>query len=294
LAHRHRLPTDVEAIESRHVEDWIGSILETNKPATAHNRWRGVQRSFSWYATKVDDFLSPMHKLHPPRLPQHRPRVLGVDELRAVLGTCQGSSFADKRDNALIRIFFDTGARRHEIGALRYSSTDPDDRDVDMRRATVRVLGKGDKDNVIGISDKTLSALDDYLRVRRKHDDAALPWLWLGKRGRLTDNGIAQALRSAACAGIDHLHARLPHAATHHEPAAACPSPTPPVSPAYPCARPVVISRRPRSDRVVRLWRIDGSGVPMKSRALTATKMTRMARMMAASRFGIRSRWTVD
>ena len=28
-----------------------------NKPATAHNRWRGLQRFFNWYAEKVDDFL---------------------------------------------------------------------------------------------------------------------------------------------------------------------------------------------------------------------------------------------
>src|SRR5215210_8782543 len=39
-------PTSVASIEPRHVEEWIGSILETNKPATAHNRWRGLQRFF--------------------------------------------------------------------------------------------------------------------------------------------------------------------------------------------------------------------------------------------------------
>jgi len=42
------LPTSVATIEPRHIEDWIGSILETSKPATAHNRWRGLQRFFDW------------------------------------------------------------------------------------------------------------------------------------------------------------------------------------------------------------------------------------------------------
>ena len=39
---------------------------------------------------------------------------------------------------------------------------------------------------------KTAVALDRYLRVRARHKDAYLPWLWLGKRGRLTAWGVQQ------------------------------------------------------------------------------------------------------
>lgn len=219
----HDYPTDVEAIEARHVEEFITSILETRKATTAHQRWRGLQRFFGWYADHADDdYRSPMAKLHPPRLPKMMPRVLTLDEVRAVLGTATSTGFEDRRDNALIRLLFDTGARRHELAALRYNPADPNDRDLDVRRETVRVIGKGTRENLLPVGNRTMLAMEDYLRVRRKHPHADLPWLWLGKRGQLTDSGIAQMIRDrGARVGLANLHAHdFRHAATHHELAA--------------------------------------------------------------------------
>ncbi len=212
-------PTNVASIEPRHIEEWIGELLQRNKPGTAHNRWRGLQRFFNWYSQVEADFLSPMLKLRPPRLPKLAPRVLDFDEIRGVLGTCQGPSFEDRRDNALIRVLFDSGARRHEVAALRYSPTDPEDRDIDLRRGLIHVVGKGGKDNHIALGNKTLLALEDYLRARRKHPHADEPWLWIARKGRLTDSGVAQAIRDRGRrVGIPNLHAHdFRHAATHHE-----------------------------------------------------------------------------
>ena len=38
-------------------------------------------------------------------------------------------------------------------------------------------------------------ALEGYLAARASHDRAHLPALWLGRRGRLTERGIEQAIR---------------------------------------------------------------------------------------------------
>jgi site-specific recombinase XerD len=215
-------PTTVSEIEPRHIQEWITSILDVSKAATAHNRYRGLQRFMNWYSGVVSDFRSPMGALHPPRLPTLMPRVLTLEELHAIVATCSGKSFEDRRDEALVRLLFDTGARRVEVTDLRYSPDDPSDRDIDMRHGIVAIVGKGAKDNKIGLGDRTLSSLDDYLRARKRHRYGALPWLWIGKRGRLTASGIAQMLsKRGAMAGIPDLHPHdFRHAATHHELAA--------------------------------------------------------------------------
>jgi hypothetical protein len=96
--------TDVRKIETRHMEEWTASTLERSKPATAHNRFRGLERFFNWCAAVDDDFLSPMRKGKLPRLPRLLPRVLTFEELRAILATCSGRSFEDRLDNALLRV----------------------------------------------------------------------------------------------------------------------------------------------------------------------------------------------
>lgn len=71
----------------------------------------------------------------------------------------------------------------------------------------------------MALSDTTLVAGEDHLRARKRHAHAALPWLWLGKRGRLTDSGIGQAISDRGLrTGIPNLHPHdFRHAATHHE-----------------------------------------------------------------------------
>ena len=62
--------------------------------------------------------------------------------------------------------------------------------------AILRVLGKGRRERLVGIGAKTVQALDRYLRARAKHREAHTPWLWLGRRGRLTDSGVLQVVQS--------------------------------------------------------------------------------------------------
>jgi integrase/recombinase XerC len=212
--------TDVDKITARDVEGWELALRERGmSSATVHNRHRGLQRFFSWLVEqRDDDWRSPMAKMRPPRMERYMPRVLTLDELRAILATCAGRGLEDRRDEALIRILFNTGARRAEIANLRYSPTDTADRDVNLARGTVKLFGKGRKERLVHIDDHTVDALEKYLRERRKHPDASEPWLWLGTRGRLTDSGVAQAIRRRGqLAGIADLHPHdLRHAWRHH------------------------------------------------------------------------------
>lgn len=207
------MPTTVANIAREHVEAFIASELERTAPSSAATRYRSLQQLFNWLVEEGEIMTSPMAKMRPPIIPEKPVPVLSHDEVRRLLAGCAGKSFRDRRDCAIIRLFLDTGMRLEGMGGLRYSADDPDLSDVDLRSRVVRVSVKGRRELVLPIGTKAARDIDRYIRVRAAHLRAADPWLWLGKKGRLTPSGIYQMIKDRGEAvGLPDLH---PHQLRH-------------------------------------------------------------------------------
>ena len=205
------MPTDPPAIHREHVEAFITDLLARWKPATAHNRYRGCQAFFGWLVEEGEIRESPMVRMKPPRLPETPPPVLREPELRRLLDVCErDKSFEGRRDEAILRIFMDTGARRGEVLGLRLE-------DVSLDAQTLTVTGKGSRIRRVGMGAQTVRALDRYLRARMKHSAAVVPNLWLGRKGPLRESGLAELVRDRGYqAGIGRIHPHLfRHAYAH-------------------------------------------------------------------------------
>jgi integrase/recombinase XerC len=149
-----------------------------------------------------------MEKMRPPMVPERPVPVLTPDQLRTLFASCSGKGFIDRRDEAILRLFADTGLRLSELAHLTAA-------DVDLDEQVAVVLGKGRRPRAVPFGAKTTAALDRYLRVRGRHKLAAEPALWLGPNNRqaMTVNGVGQMVRRrGAEAGIPELH---PHMLRH-------------------------------------------------------------------------------
>ena len=114
------MPLQVAKLRREHVESIIEHLLEKWKPATANNRYRGLQAFFKWLIDEGEIKDNPMARMKPPRVPQILPDVLREDQFMALLVKFErGQDFESKWDAALIRLFIDTGAGLIEITGLR-------------------------------------------------------------------------------------------------------------------------------------------------------------------------------
>lgn len=200
------MPTAAAGVHREHVESYLADVAERWAPSTVQTRYKGLRLFFAFLAEEGEITASPMANMHPPTVPDVPVAVLSDDQLRALLTTCAGKGFEERRDTALIRLFLDTGARRAEVANLTVE-------DVDLDSDVILVLGKGRRPRACPFGSKTAVAVDRYLRERRRHPHAALPWVWLGKKGRLSDSGIAQMFRRRGVeAGLGPIH---PHQLRH-------------------------------------------------------------------------------
>jgi site-specific recombinase XerD len=206
------MPTSPASITREHVEAFVSDLLSRWKPATAHNRYRALRTFFGWLVEEGEIRESPMARMKPPRLPEEPPAVLREPQLRRLLDACErDKSFAGRRDEAILRVFMDTGARRGEVLGLTLD-------DVNLDDGLLTVTGKGSRKRVIPIGLATVRTLDRYLRARSKHASAVRPDLWLGRKGPLRESGMAEIVRDRGReAGIPgRLHPHLfRHAYAH-------------------------------------------------------------------------------
>lgn len=125
--------------------------------------------------------------------------MVELDDVRRLLATATGPGLIDRRDTAIIRVLFDTGARLGELINLTVDAWD-------RRHDFLTLVGKTGT-RVVPASPSTGEALSRYLRVRKTHPHARLPALWLGPKGALGPTGVAQLLRRRCeHAGVDHIN----------------------------------------------------------------------------------------
>jgi len=203
-AHGH--PLLARELEREHIQAFIADQLARWKPATAHNRYRGLHAFFKWAVAEGDLETNPMERMKPPQLPEQPIEVVGPEHLARLVKACEGRDFTSRRDTAIILLLVDTGMRRAECASMTLD-------DVDLDQRIVWVLGKGRRPRALPIGRKTAQALDRYLRAREGHRLAHLPQLWVGRNGPMTPSGVYQVVHDRArAAGLPAMH---PHQLRH-------------------------------------------------------------------------------
>lgn len=184
----------VPALDSRLATSWISELLANGAEAnTAIARLQSLKRFSSWL---YDENELPNDPMLPVRAPRQDVKVVAAltdEQLRALIKACVGKEFQDRRDEAIVRLMAETAIRAGELVNLAVA-------DIDLVNGLAIIRrGKGGIGRTVPFGPVTATALDRWLRMRRRHVLAETPALWLGERGRgLHYSGLYKLLTARA------------------------------------------------------------------------------------------------
>lgn len=148
-------------------------------------------RSFANYLVQLGQLPANPFKLLPaPKRNKLLPKFLTTDETDRLLDTSAQKGRYAARNKALIELIYSSGLRRAEVTGLKIA-------DVDFLNGVVKVLGKGNKERFVPVTDEALHALRHYLAGRPNPQPQEA--LFLNKNGTpLTGDGLAYIFKHLA------------------------------------------------------------------------------------------------
>lgn len=117
-------------------------------------------RSFFAYLV-IQDKLSfnPAKGVRAPKSAKTLPKTVEIDQLAALLNGIDIGEDIGIRDRAIAELFYSSALRLAELVRL-------DLEDLDLKTATARITGKGNKTRIVPIGKKAIEAIKEWLTVR--------------------------------------------------------------------------------------------------------------------------------
>src|SRR5690625_1258454 len=132
-------------------------------PLSASSAARCTVAVRGWHKFAVLEGLTSVdvaREVKPPAHPKRLPKAISIEDVQKLL---DAAAISDNptglRARAILELLYGTGALNSELVNLDVDDIDLSDRDF----ATVRLLGKGNKERIVPVGSYALNALDAYL-----------------------------------------------------------------------------------------------------------------------------------
>ena len=161
LEEEHLQPEDVK-LEDLHKFTW--TLHDIGISARSIARILSGLRSF-YHFLLLDSYIQddPTILLESPKIGQHLPEVLTLEEIDAIIAAIDLSQEEGQRDRAIIEMLYSCGLRVSELCSLLLS-------DLFLDEGFLRVTGKGNKQRLVPISHRAIKELKNWFVDRNAID----------------------------------------------------------------------------------------------------------------------------
>lgn len=170
-----------DVVTLKHLEGFIEWVNQLGaSPRTQARVISGIKGFYRYLLLEDVVNLDPTTLVESPRIGRKLPDVLSVEEIDRLLSAIDLSKPEGQRNKTMLEILYSCGLRVTELIELKITNIFPD-------LGFLKIVGKGNKERLVPISQKALKEIDLYSQDRRKlsviHKEAE-NILFLNRRGK--------------------------------------------------------------------------------------------------------------
>ncbi|MDB0058630.1 tyrosine recombinase XerC [Gammaproteobacteria bacterium] len=170
---------------------WIADLFQQNVSARSIQRHISSAKGFFEYAQKNTLInSSPFELINSPKSPNYLPNVLSPEDVEQLLNF-KPKNIQETRDMAIVELIYSSGLRVSEAANV-------DLNDFEESGNFLRVLGKGSKTRLVPVGRFAQSAIDEWIKERKKIstiDEALFVNL---RGGRISTRSIQERIKTLA------------------------------------------------------------------------------------------------
>src|SRR5690554_646815 len=150
------------SIKTSDLEEFLAGLYDNNLSPRSMSRVISALKSFFRYFM-LDNYRedNPTDLLDSPKTGLKLPVVLSIEEIDSILSVIDVSTLEGTRNYAIIETLYSCGLRVSELTNLRFS-------DLYLDEGFIRVVGKGDKQRLVPISETAIQKINNWLDYRKQ------------------------------------------------------------------------------------------------------------------------------
>lgn len=157
--------TDFHDISREHISDYLKylRLSRQNANKTIARKLSSLKTFFTHLTEHPECPLqeNPTQSFQTIKIPQKLPRYMTLEEAQEFLQIVRQSQAYGIRNYAIFLLLLQAGLRVNELIQLRI-------RDCDLQEETIRVMGKGNKERILYLTEATREAIRQYLLTREE------------------------------------------------------------------------------------------------------------------------------
>ncbi|WP_313030078.1 tyrosine-type recombinase/integrase [Soonwooa sp.] len=199
---------DLRGINKKVIRNFIVQLSENKLSKRSINRKLSSLRGFYVYLLRIGEItISPMESISSLKFYAEKQQAFSQDEMTMLQEKTENKSAMSLLEKLIIETLYQTGMRKAELCNLLFEN-------VDFSKSEFKIIGKGNKQRVVPISERLHRDLQNYAEVRHP-DEENKRYFFVNKKGKKLGERFVYSVVNKYLSLVTTKEKRSPHILRH-------------------------------------------------------------------------------